>query len=634
MTDVTDMIVSPIAIAELTAIAERGAEALLAALLERYHGRVTLASSLGAEDQVLTHMLLAIEPRARIFVLDTGRLHQETYDLMARTMSRYGMRYEVLFPDAAAVQEMVGSEGPNLFYASVAGRKRCCEVRKVEPLGRALAGADAWITGLRRAQSPERADTPALEWDAAHAAVKANPLADWSDEQVWDYLRVHEVPYNVLHDRGFLSIGCAPCTRAVAAGEPARAGRWWWEQGTAKECGLHPAEGHFAADAVPDGAAPGDAAPGDAVPGDAAPGDAVPADAVPADAGADAVPADAAPADAVPADAAPARTAGRTASRGGALRHRRRACSGRGDGAAGAGGARAMTALQRLEAQSVYILREAYREFPRLCMLWSIGKDSTVLLWLTRKAFFGEVPFPLVHIDTSFKIPEMIAYRDRLVRDWRLNLIYGENRAALDAKHTFPAGAISRIACCKALKTDALVNTLSGAWPRYRYDHDRQRYLQDTNTEPYTGVIVGARADEEGSRSKERYFSPRDHHSDWDIGDQPPELWNQFKTDFAPGTHVRVHPLLDWTELNIWEYIEAEEIPVVPLYFDHGDGTRYRSLGCYPCTTPVQSNAATVAEIVAELRTGQFAHIAERAGREQDKEGGGTLETLRREGYM
>ena len=256
MTDMTDMIDSPIAIAELTAIAERGAEALLAALLERYHGRVTLASSLGAEDQVLTHMLLAIEPRARIFVLDTGRLHQETYDLMARTMSRYGMRYEVLFPDAAAVQEMVGSEGPNLFYASVAGRKRCCEVRKVEPLGRALAGADAWITGLRRAQSPERADTPALEWDAAHAAVKANPLADWSDEQVWDYLRAHGVPYNVLHDRGFLSIGCAPCTRAVEPGEPARAGRWWWEQGTAKECGLH-VGGRPAADAV---AAGGEAA--------------------------------------------------------------------------------------------------------------------------------------------------------------------------------------------------------------------------------------------------------------------------------------------------------------------------------------------------------------------------------------
>lgn len=227
------------AISELTAVAEHGPEALLHALVERYGDRLTLASSLGAEDQVLTHMLLAIEPRARVFVLDTGRLHQETYDLMARTMSRYDMRYEVLFPDAAAVQEMVSGEGPNLFYASVAGRKRCCEVRKVEPLERALAGADAWITGLRRAQSPERADTPAVEWDAAHGAVKASPLVDWSDEQVWDYLRDHRVPYNVLHDRGFLSIGCAPCTRAVEPGEDPRAGRWWWEQDAVKECGLH-----------------------------------------------------------------------------------------------------------------------------------------------------------------------------------------------------------------------------------------------------------------------------------------------------------------------------------------------------------------------------------------------------------
>ena len=238
----TEMAAPVAVLRELAAAAERAPETLLRALVERYGGDLKLASSLGAEDQVLTHMLLQIDPRARIFVLDTGRLHQETYDLMARTMSRYDMHYEVLFPAAQAVQEMVAGAGPNLFYASVAGRQRCCAVRKVEPLGRALAGADAWITGLRRAQSPERGDTPPVEWDAAHAAVKANPLAEWSDEQVWDYLRAHGVPYNVLHDRGFLSIGCAPCTRAVEAGEPARAGRWWWEQGTAKECGLHPAE--------------------------------------------------------------------------------------------------------------------------------------------------------------------------------------------------------------------------------------------------------------------------------------------------------------------------------------------------------------------------------------------------------
>lgn len=228
------------ALRELAAHAARGPEALLRALVERYGRALKLASSLGAEDQALTHMLLRIDPQARIFVLDTGRLHQETYDVMARTMSRYGMRYEVLAPAAGALQEMVSGSGPNLFYASVEGRKRCCAVRKVEPLGRALADAAAWVTGLRRAQSPERAATPPLEWDAAHRAVKANPLAEWSEAQVWDYLRAHEVPYNVLHDRGFISIGCAPCTRAVAPGEPARAGRWWWEQGLAKECGLHP----------------------------------------------------------------------------------------------------------------------------------------------------------------------------------------------------------------------------------------------------------------------------------------------------------------------------------------------------------------------------------------------------------
>jgi phosphoadenosine phosphosulfate reductase len=241
MSSTADMATPTPALQELAGIAARGPEALLRALVERYGRGLKLASSLGAEDQVLTHMLLQIDPRARIFVLDTGRLHQETYDLMARTMSRYDMRYEVLAPEAAALQEMVGSAGPNLFYASVEGRKRCCAVRKVEPLGRALAGAAAWITGLRRDQSPERAATPLVEWDADHAAVKANPLAAWSEAQVWDYLRTHGVPYNVLHDRGFISIGCAPCTRAVEPGEPARAGRWWWEQGTAKECGLHPA---------------------------------------------------------------------------------------------------------------------------------------------------------------------------------------------------------------------------------------------------------------------------------------------------------------------------------------------------------------------------------------------------------
>ena len=267
-------------------------------------------------------------------------------------------------------------------------------------------------------------------------------------------------------------------------------------------------------------------------------------------------------------------------------------------------------------------------------MLWSIGKDSTVLLCLARKAFFGHVPFPLVHIDTHYKIPEMIEYRDRLAREWKLDMIYGENKDALEKKATYPDGNATRIECCRALKTEALRNTLSGEWPRYRMNHETGEYEIDKNTEPYTGVIVGVRADEEGSRSKERYFSPRDKNNDWDVGDQPPEFWGQYKTDFAPGTHVRIHPLLDWTETDVWEYIRRENVPIVSLYFDQGNGTRYRSLGCWPCTKPVESNAKNLDEVIAELKTGKFAGIAERSGREQDKEDGGGLEALRRDGYM
>lgn len=293
-----------------------------------------------------------------------------------------------------------------------------------------------------------------------------------------------------------------------------------------------------------------------------------------------------------------------------------------------------MDHLDILENKSIHILREAYSQLGNLCMLWSIGKDSTVLLWLARKAFFGHVPIPLVHIDTHYKIQEMIDYRDRFAMEWKLDMIYGENKDALDNKKTYPDSNATRLECCKSLKTEALTNTLSGEWPRYRLNHSNGKYEMDTNSQPYTGVIVGVRADEEGSRSKERYFSPRDKNNDWDVAEQPPEFWNQYKTDYAKGTHVRVHPLLDWTELDIWEYIKKENIPVVSLYFDQGEGKRYRSLGCGPCTGTVDSTAKNVTEIIEELKTGKFANIAERSQRAQDKEGGGGLEELRKAGYM
>lgn len=293
-----------------------------------------------------------------------------------------------------------------------------------------------------------------------------------------------------------------------------------------------------------------------------------------------------------------------------------------------------MNRLKKLENISIHIIREAYSEFKDLCMLWSIGKDSTVLLYLTRKAFYGHVPFPLVHIDTHYKIPEMITYRDELTKKWKLDMIYGENTEALKLKQTFPDGRATRIECCRLLKTEALRSTLSGEGKRFRFNHDSGLYEEDSDNTPYTGVIAGIRADEEGSRSKERYFSERDNKNVWDIADQPPEFWNQYKTDFRPGTHVRIHPLLDWTELDVWEYIKQEEIPTVSLYYNQGDGKRYRSLGCYPCTKPINSNASNVEDVIEKLKCGALANIAERSGREQDKEDGGGLETLRREGYM
>jgi sulfate adenylyltransferase subunit 2 len=290
--------------------------------------------------------------------------------------------------------------------------------------------------------------------------------------------------------------------------------------------------------------------------------------------------------------------------------------------------------LDKLEAQSIFIIREAYHHFKDLGMLWSIGKDSTVLLYLARKAFLGHVPFPLIHIDTQFKIPEMIAYRDKIVRDWKLQMIVGKDQVSLDKKETFPDGNVSRLECCKRLKTTALKNTLAASTDRYYFDHSIDEYKLDKNANAFTGVIAGIRADEEGSRSKERYFSPRNEKNEWKVGSQPPEFWSQYKTEFAVDTHVRIHPILDWTELNVWEYIEREKIPMVSLYYDQGSGKRYRSLGCYPCTSAVESTATTPAEIVQELKAGKFSQIAERSGRAQDKEDGGSLEALRRDGYM
>jgi len=218
---------------------EQGPEVIIPWALEQFGSRIALASSLQAEEMVILDMAWKVHPGIRVFTLDTGRLHEETYIAMERLRERYGIAIESYFPNREAVESLEREKGFYSFRQSVEERKWCCRIRKLEPLARALKDLDAWITGLRRGQAVTRTAIQKVEYDQSHGLIKINPVADWSDEQVWNYIRTHDVPYNALHDLGYPSIGCAPCTRAIKAGEDIRAGRWWWEMPESKECGLH-----------------------------------------------------------------------------------------------------------------------------------------------------------------------------------------------------------------------------------------------------------------------------------------------------------------------------------------------------------------------------------------------------------
>lgn len=218
---------------------QKSAEEVLQFFLSEYQHKIALASSMGAEDQVLTGMINSIDPNTRIFTLDTGRLFPETYQLIDETNKFFNSSIEVFFPDFRQTERMVALKGINLFYHSIENRKECCHVRKIEPLKRAFQNLDVWVCGLRREQSVTRLSTNMIEWDETNGLIKVNPLINWTEKQVWDYIRQNNVPYNILHDKGFPSIGCQPCTRAIMPGEDVRAGRWWWEEPEHKECGLH-----------------------------------------------------------------------------------------------------------------------------------------------------------------------------------------------------------------------------------------------------------------------------------------------------------------------------------------------------------------------------------------------------------
>jgi len=266
-----------------------------------------------------------------------------------------------------------------------------------------------------------------------------------------------------------------------------------------------------------------------------------------------------------------------------------------------------MDHLSQLENDSIYIIREAYARFRKVALLWSIGKDSTTLLWLTRKAFFGKIPFPVVHIDTSYKFKEIYEFRTEYSEKWGLDLKISRNREALDAGMCPEKG---KLECCNALKTESLKKTLKELG--------------------FRAVYLAIRRDEHGIRAKERVFSPRDSQFKWDYKQQPPELWDLYKSGIEQEQHLRIHPMLQWTELDIWRYILREKIPVVSLYFAK-NGKRYRSIGCETCCAPVDSNARSVKQIIKELETTK---VSERSGRAQDKEEAYIMQKLRSLGYM
>ena len=271
--------------------------------------------------------------------------------------------------------------------------------------------------------------------------------------------------------------------------------------------------------------------------------------------------------------------------------------------------------LLDLERKSISLIREAKAQFKNLGCLWSTGKDSTATVWLCRKAFFGKVPFPVIHIDTGCKFPEIYEFRDRIAKEWDLDLIVARNGEALEKGMSPEKGKLD---CCTQLKTEALRDLIK--------------------EKEFDALILAIRRDEHGIRAKERYFSPRDEEFHWRYKDQPAELWDLYVKPSEDFSHMRVHPILHWTELDVWKYVKQEKLPINPLYFAdyvkkaYGlENMRYRSLGCKPCTVPIASKAATIDEVVEELAVTK---IPERSGRAQDKEKAYMMQKLRSLGYM
>ena len=534
-----------------------GADEVLSWAADAFGDALVVACSMAA-DTVVPHLAARHRPGVDVLFLQTGYHFPETIGTRDALAATTDVTIVDVLP-ALSVPEQDARFGPRLHDRDPS---QCCGLRKVEPINRELASYEAWVTGLRREDSPLRADTPLVEWDDAHQMVKINPIAAWSFDEVLDYAGSNGVPVNLLLTEGYPSIGCAPCTRPVAPGEDPRAGRW---AGLAKtECGLHVTATH------PESAPP--------------------------------VP-ELRPSEPQPGELRPART----------LSH-----------------------LRELESEAIHIIRETVSELERPVLHVDTGHNLVVMLHLALKALWpGPIPFPVLHVDTGHNFPEVIAYRDRIVEKHGLRLVVASVQDYIDQGRLLERADGTR----NPLQTQPLLDAIS----EHRFD----------------AVFGGGRRDEEKARAKERVVSLRDEFGQWDPRNQRPELWSLYNPRHRPGEHVRVFPLSNWTELDVWRYIEAEDIELPDLYYAHDrevfqrDGmwlawgpvvaprngeqlvtrrVRYRTVGDMSCTGAIASDAATVAEVIAEVA---LTRITERgATRADDRLTEAAMEDRKKEGYF
>ncbi len=519
------------------------------------YGRVALAFSAQAEDTLLLWRIAGLGLAVDAFLLDTGKLHDETRAYALRVTEALGVSLKLVTPDPGAVLALEQRQAPGAIYESLENRKRCCAVRKVEPLKRHLGGFDAWITGVRREQSPTRESVELEHFDEAFGIAKFNPLADWTSAEIQAAIGLRGAPeINPLHARGYPSIGCEPCTRAVRPGEDPRAGRWWWEQRASKECGLHQEP---AGAELPVGFA------------------------------------------------SPARASG-------------------------------ASVLDDLIDESIHVIREA-AACERPAILFSGGKDSVVVAWLARMAFApARVPMPLLHIDTGHNFEEIPHFRDAFAAEHGFELIVASVADSI-------ARGTVRLGSATASRNEAQAVTLLEAIEQRRFG----------------ALLGGARRDEERSRAKERVFSHRDSFGQWDPKVQRPELWDLYNTRVAPGEHLRVFPISNWNELDLWEFIAREEIRLPSLYYAHlrrvlerhgrivpvtpltppleGEtpvmlSVRFRTVGDMSCTCPVRSDAADAWEVLAQTRDATTSERGET--RLDDLAAEAAMEQRKRQGYF